>query len=48
MKRTNGIIGIVDGDVLIYRACHKSIKDNLNIKKTFDDIYKESKNKYRL
>jgi hypothetical protein len=43
MKHTNKMIGIVDGDVLIYRACHKSIKDNLNIKKTFDDIYKEVK-----
>mgnify|MGYP003641895726 FL=1 len=43
MKHTNKMIGIVDGDVLIYRACHRSIKDNLNIKKTFDDIYEEVK-----
>ncbi len=37
------MIGIVDGDVLIYRACHKSIKDNLDVNKTFDDIYEEVK-----
>ena len=43
MKPTNKIIGIVDGDVLIYRACNKSIKDNLNVEKTFDEIYEEVK-----
>ena len=37
------MIGIVDGDVLIYRACYKSIKDNLDVTKTFDNIYKEVK-----
>ena len=37
------IIGIVDGDVLVYRACHKSIKDNLDVRKTFDNIYEEVK-----
>ena len=34
------MIGIIDGDVLLYRACHKSLKDNLDVKKTFDEIYK--------
>jgi hypothetical protein len=43
MKPTNKIIGIVDGDVLIYRACNKSIKENLNVEKTFDEIYEEVK-----
>lgn len=33
MKHINkGIIGLVDGDVLLYRACNKAIKDNLNVK----------------
>ena len=36
----NKMIGIIDGDVLLYRACHKSLKDNLDVKKTFDEIYK--------
>ena len=40
---SNKIIGIVDGDVLIYRACNKSIKENLDVKKTFDEIYNEVK-----
>jgi len=39
----NKIIGIVDGDVLIYRACNKAIKDNLDVRKTFDNIYEEVK-----
>ena len=43
MKRTNKMIGIVDGDVLIYRACHRSIKENLDVKKTFDEIYEDVK-----
>ena len=43
MKPTNKIVGIVDGDVLIYRACNKAIKDNLNVEKTFDEIYEEVK-----
>ena len=43
MKPTNKIIGIVDGDVLVYRACNKAIKDNLDVRKTFDDIYEEVK-----
>jgi len=44
MKHINkGIIGLVDGDVLLYRACNKAIKDNLNVKNVFDDIYKEVK-----
>lgn len=38
------MIGIVDGDVLIYRSCHKSLKDNLDVKKTFDTVYQEVKN----
>ena len=40
---SNKMIGIVDGDVLIYRACHRSIKDNLDVKKTFDEIYEDVK-----
>jgi hypothetical protein len=43
MKPTNKIIGIVDGDVLIYRSCHKSIKEELDVRKTFDKIYDEVK-----
>jgi hypothetical protein len=43
MKPTNKIIGIVDGDVLVYRACNKAIKDNLDVRKTFDEIYEEVK-----
>lgn len=42
MQRTK-IIGIIDGDVLIYRACNKAMKDNLDVKKTFDNIYEEIK-----
>ena len=38
MKPTNKIIGIVDGDVLIYRACNKAIKEELDVRKTFDKI----------
>ena len=43
MKPTNKIIGIVDGDVLIYRACNKAIKEELDVRKTFDKIYDEVK-----
>lgn len=45
MKPTNinKIIGIVDGDVLIYRACGKATKENLDVKTTFDEIYNEIK-----
>ena len=39
----NKMIGIIDGDVLLYRACHKAIKDNLDVKKTFDEIYQSVK-----
>ena len=39
MNKINKIIGIVDGDVLIYRACFKALKDKLNVKDTFDEIY---------
>ena len=39
MNKINKMIGIIDGDVLIYRACHKAIKENLDVKKTFDEIY---------
>ena len=39
----NKIIGIVDGDVLLYRACNKAIKENLDVRKTFDNIYEEVK-----
>ncbi len=44
MTHTNkGIIGLVDGDVLLYRACNKAIKDNLNVKNVFDNIYNDVK-----
>ena len=39
----NNMIGIIDGDVLIYRACHKSLKENLDVKKTFNEIYQSVK-----
>ena len=39
MKHTKDIIGIIDGDILIYRACHKALKDNLDVTSTFDDLY---------
>lgn len=36
-------IGIIDGDVLIYRSCHKSIKEyeGKQVKALFDNLYKE-------
>ena len=37
------MIGIVDGDVILYRSCHKAIKDNLDVKITFDKLYQEIK-----
>lgn len=39
----NNMIGIIDGDVLIYRSCHKALKDNLDVKNTFDEIYQSVK-----
>tara|TARA_B110000285_G_scaffold74789_1_gene86117 strand:+ start:109 stop:843 length:735 start_codon:yes stop_codon:yes gene_type:complete len=39
----NKMIGIVDGDVILYRSCHKAIKDNLDVKITFDKLYQEIK-----
>ena len=43
MSNKNNMIGIIDGDVLIYRACHKALKDNLDVKNTFDEIYQSVK-----
>lgn len=37
----NGIVGIIDGDILIYRSCHKALKDNLDVTSVFDDLYEE-------
>lgn len=37
----NKIRGIVDGDILIYRACHKALKDNKDVRNVFDDLYEE-------
>jgi 5'-3' exonuclease len=39
MSNKINMIGIIDGDVLIYRACHKALKDKLNVKTAFDEIY---------
>lgn len=38
-----GIIGLIDTDILIYRACFKSIKDHLDPKSTFDELLKDIK-----
>lgn len=35
------MIGIIDGDILVYRACHKSLKENLSVTEVFDDLYEE-------
>ena len=35
----NGIVGIIDGDILIYRSCHKALKENLDVTSVFDDLY---------
>lgn len=35
------MIGIIDGDILVYRACHKALKDNLDVTATFDNLYEE-------
>lgn len=37
----NSIIGIIDGDILIYRACHKALKENLDVTSVFDDLYED-------
>ena len=39
MSNKINMIGIIDGDVLIYRACYKALKDKLNVKVAFDEIY---------
>lgn len=39
----NKMIGLIDGDVLIYRAIHKSEKDNTKPNDTFDSIMKQVK-----
>jgi len=36
---SKGIIGIIDGDILIYRACHRALKHNLLVTSVFDDLY---------
>lgn len=36
---SKGIIGIIDGDILIYRACHRALKHNLVVTSVFDDLY---------
>ena len=36
MQHTNKVIGLIDGDVIIYRAINKSEKDNITPKKAFD------------
>ncbi len=36
-----GIVGIIDGDILIYRSCHKALKENLDVTSVFDDLYEE-------
>jgi len=38
MKRTNKVIGLIDGDVLIYRAINKSEKDNIKPNDAFDIV----------
>ena len=38
---SKGIIGIIDGDILIYRACHRSLKLNLDVTSTFDELYED-------
>jgi len=38
MSNKINMIGIIDCDVLIYRACHKALKDKLNVKATFDEV----------
>lgn len=43
MKHTK-LKTVVDGDVLLYRTAHKAMKDNANIKITFDSIFDELKN----
>ena len=35
------MIGIIDGDILIYRACHKSLKENLDVTATFDQLLED-------
>ena len=35
------MIGIIDGDILVYRACHKAIKEGLSVTDTFDDLYED-------
>ena len=35
------MIGIIDGDILIYRACHKALKENLSVTEVFDDLLEE-------
>lgn len=37
------IIGLIDGDILIYRAIHKSEKDNIKPNDAFDSVMKQIK-----
>jgi len=43
MKHTNKVIGLIDGDVLIYRAIYKSEKDKIKPEKAFNGIMKQVK-----
>ena len=39
IMNNKGIVGIIDGDILIYRACHKALKENKDVTSVFDDLY---------
>mgnify|MGYP003638576632 FL=1 len=43
MQHTNKVIGLIDGDVLIYRAINKSEKDNIKPNDAFDQTLKAIK-----
>ena len=43
MTHTNKVIGLIDGDVIIYRAIHKSEKDKMTPNAAFDAIMKQIK-----
>jgi DNA polymerase-1 len=45
MKHTNnnGVTGIIDGDILIYRSCHKALKDKIDVKLAFDNLLQDLK-----
>ena len=35
------MIGIIDGDILVYRACHKALKEGLQVTEVFDQLYED-------